>query len=800
MALIRSRATGLRRLFAQLSLLAYLAFLTVLAMMVLTFPLAGFLSFWRFQFLMLDTLPPSSTARKALFALMGPAHFLPPIITLALTVGTILVLLMLALARFIKDIRGGQALAPTSAIPVIVRSLSRGTLVIRPPRFCPPDCFWDTGLCVPCQAAIRSSSLLLGSRLGLAKTAERIPVYDSIQEMQRSWRQCHFCESLLGQKDERPLVESAAVLDHWRLEDPRVFLQIEYRPHESQPIWASLALRNSSALFSPINIREGTIYPMVERRDADDVEGIAMVRFWISKCLKHRMCSGSTSLSPTYLPSRLLYVCTSGTPALRLIANAAADRLDMPDDRYVALSHCWGGKIDFRLRMDNHASMSVAIHEHSLPENFSDAIKITRGLGVRYLWIDSLCIVQDSISDWEAESPMMGHIFANAHCVIAATASENFQGGCLRGRRVRDYSNRRALIRSGSTYCYTDRSYPSVRTLFDTRVEQAPLTQRAWAFQERLLAPRVVQFASDTLLFECNTLQASEHDPRGVGYEKESYAVQGGKLVAQLELSLTKIGRRFNLPAEGEDVDVLARRGIRGALDVLQSLGFAALHTKAERVEFVRRWFDVVAAYSERALTRQTDKLVALSGVAELVQERAGVPYLAGLWHLEGFALPLQLLWVIKKAVRRQPLYCAPSWSWASVQGLAELLPLSHLSSTTSRSGSENLTSPADIISATVSWRGSSVASARDLLDTGKLIIRAPTWEARNENPRLGSLTLYETHRRPYTMSAGSGTQKMVRYRADTKESVVRNNTIAIHLITATRPGGIYLEYGLDRI
>ncbi|KAK0627329.1 heterokaryon incompatibility protein-domain-containing protein [Immersiella caudata] len=793
--LIPSGALALPRLVPQISLLAYFTFMTLVMLLVLSLSLAACLSFWAFHFLLLDSLPPSSTARKILVAIFGTPFFLTPLIIIALTVSATTVVTVLALARIGREVIGGQALAPASTISRLIHASSRGMLVIRTPRFWNADRFSDSGLCKSCQRAISASSLLLGSRLGLAKTRERIALYDSIPEMQRNWRHCHFCETLLGQKDELPSIASLMAPDHRRPDDSQVFLQLEYRQNEPHSMFASLVLGDSSAVYAPTRIGEGTMQTWNEGRDIVDVQGISMAKFWISRCLKHPMCGTSTSLNPAYLPSRLLYVGKPNVPVFRLLVNAAVDRPDVVDDRYIALSHCWGGNIACQLTTNNYTSMAVHIQERTLPKNFLDAVLITRGLGIQYLWIDSLCIVQDSVLDWESESPMMGHIFANAYCVIAATASKNSHGGCLRARRVRDRPDRRDLMRSGSKYCYTSRSYPSVRTLFETRVEQAPLTQRAWAFQERLLARRLVHFASDTLLFECNTLQASEHDPEGVRYATEEYGVRGGKLVDQLELSLSRIGQKLDLRGVGDGGDFLARRGIRGALDFLQSLGLAALHNKLERIEFVKKWFDIVTAYSERALTRETDKLIALSGVAELVQERARLPYLAGLWHLEGFALPLQLLWRVKRPVRRQPLYCAPSWSWASAQGQVELLPLKHLALTTA--GTESLESPAEVVSISVSWRGSSVASARSLLDAGMVVIRAPTWEARNGNPRSGSMNLYKTHPRAYRMSGGGGIQRNVRYLPDTNDPIGGNNLIAITLITARGPEGVGLEYGL---
>jgi hypothetical protein len=102
-----------------------------------------------------------------------------------------------------------------------------------------------------------------------------------------------------------------------------------------------------------------------------------------------------------------------------------------------ALSHCWGGDVQFKLETRNLNSMRVGININTLTRNFRDTVAISRRLHVSYLWIDSLCILQDPIDDWKAESSVMGQVYSNAYCVISATASESSRSGRFRKRNPR---------------------------------------------------------------------------------------------------------------------------------------------------------------------------------------------------------------------------------------------------------------------------------------------------------------------------------------------------------------------------
>jgi hypothetical protein len=135
-----------------------------------------------------------------------------------------------------------------------------------------------------------------------------------------------------------------------------------------------------------------------------------------------------------YLPLRLLDVQDGVADAVQLVSTSQFEPGSTPT--YCALSHCWGGTVDFKLT-GNELDQMQSLQMNLLPRNFQHAIAITRQLGVCYLWIDSLCIIQDDTGEWEAQSAKMGLVYANAKCVISATASKNSTGCCFVPRALR---------------------------------------------------------------------------------------------------------------------------------------------------------------------------------------------------------------------------------------------------------------------------------------------------------------------------------------------------------------------------
>ncbi len=347
---------------------------------------------------------------------------------------------------------------------------------------------------------------------------------------------------------------------------------------------------------------------------------------WIGNCkADHDSCANKNRLSrPSIddpLPTRLLDLggLFSDLPMIKLIASCHLPK----DTEYATLSHCWGENVSLRLLEGTLEEFCRFISVSKLPRTFREAAFFASMLGIRYLWIDALCIIQDSDRDWSFEAVRMPIVYQNACVSLAANASSDGSGGLFRPSDP--------LLTTPCMFQPTWSGLPSGRYLhvddsaWRRRVEQGLLNQRAWVLQERLLAPRTIHFAKDQVWWECCQVRACEKMPQGVVEER------------------VPIGR-----------DVT---GSFAELCIGQSASAGVC------------WVNLIQAYTSCALSHPSDKLIAISGLAQVVGRVSGRQdndYLAGLWRDD---LPLQLLWRMKSGGKRLAQYRAPSWSWASVEG-----------------------------------------------------------------------------------------------------------------------------------
>lgn len=339
---------------------------------------------------------------------------------------------------------------------------------------------------------------------------------------------------------------------------------------------------------------------------------------WIENCRSHPLCGPvQTANAQDKWPARLVAVGSVGDAQVRICETS---RLGFVEKSYMTLSHCWGKNgVPTRLMEENYARFLNGIQLGQLPKTFRDAINVTRKLKIPFIWIDSLCIIQDSYEDWIQESAKMQQVYQNSFLNLAAGASLNSKGGLFYQRHplsvvpwsVRLGANGYLTAKHISEYCHE-------------RYAKLNLNTRGWVLQEQLLARRTLVFGRKELHWECSTCQASETfpDPK-------------------------------NRPTP-KWVETISRR------DWQFLLGDKLVDSKRQEA-----WNRLTRTYFERSLTHASDRLVAISGLAEQLSSRwTGIGYLAGLWS---YCLIQGLLWSCEPPCSQRNMEIAPSWSWASL-------------------------------------------------------------------------------------------------------------------------------------
>jgi len=308
---------------------------------------------------------------------------------------------------------------------------------------------------------------------------------------------------------------------------------------------------------------------------------------------------------------------------------------------YVALSHQWGGSELPRTTLANIQQRRSSIPWQELSKNIQDAVSIVRGLGFRYLWIDVLCIIQDSEHDWLAESAKMADVFQSAVLTIAAADAKDHTEGifrprearCVRPIRFEDFRMSRK-IRSwfdGEGCLYL---LPATKKVAQGVRPRGPLDSRAWILQEQMLSSRILYYGRGELFWECMEVSASESCPVSASLllddkSSESWALR------------------------------LLRKAIGASADMAVT---------EHRVQDA--WMELVKNYSARNHSHQSDKLIAIEGVLASIERIYGNSMVAGMWRRN---LWRQLTWWMEAprsgAQLGSPRFTAPSWSWLNTQG-----------------------------------------------------------------------------------------------------------------------------------
>ncbi|KAK3367686.1 heterokaryon incompatibility protein-domain-containing protein [Podospora didyma] len=351
------------------------------------------------------------------------------------------------------------------------------------------------------------------------------------------------------------------------------------------------------------------------------------------------------STGDAFMPSRILEICGNGVvKVVDTLSSVRAfeDQHQVPFV-YIALSHRWGKSQHFTTTKFTLEDRRRGFKVEDLPGTYKDATFVARNLGFKFLWIDSLCIIQDDADDWRTESQQMGDIFRHAKFVIAAHCADADKEGFLaRAMRSRDAVGIRIDSRAPFSL------YRQGNLAMD--VTGSPLSKRGWVLQERFMASRTIHFTDGQIFSEttdellCEDGSLNTHD-LGTSDMRQSSSTQG----------LTTFRSPGSVPQ------------LRQIFGLGSSLSIAP-KTSEGHLSVPLEWLDLVEMYTNCELTKQSDKLMAIAGMARKIQSRTGSVWCAGLW---GDILAPSLLWMLgstKREIRPLPS-TAPSWSWAAWDG-----------------------------------------------------------------------------------------------------------------------------------
>ncbi|KAI0457716.1 HET-domain-containing protein [Xylaria acuta] len=330
-----------------------------------------------------------------------------------------------------------------------------------------------------------------------------------------------------------------------------------------------------------------------------------------------------------FMPTRLLEIADFGRQVC----------LHFPGtehSRYAVLSHCWGPVAPTTLTSRTLHKLEAGIRTEELPQTFQDAVWLTHQLEIQFLWIDSLCIVQDDPNDWAQESAKMHSVYNNSFVTIAASRATKSSEGFLGNRVEKSYVAVPFHCQgiAGEVLAFSLPLSHVGDPTRSVRMEHEPLSHRGWALQERYLSRRTLHFGSDQIFFECEKYCVAENTFEGNKYPSISQIRSSGRL--------------------------------------------------EEMNECLREWHRLVEMYSMRKLTHRDDKLPALSGLAAYLSRQLSVEsdamdlssrYLAGLWSDDIIG---ELCWGVNGRGTRPVKYRAPSWSWASLDGSIRYYTIPH--------------------------------------------------------------------------------------------------------------------------
>ena len=347
---------------------------------------------------------------------------------------------------------------------------------------------------------------------------------------------------------------------------------------------------------------------------------------WLRDCCDNHAACDISEPHNSWVPSRLIDLqdlLDTGEIRLRQRNEVLAGT----QYAYATLSHCWGDRAPDSSDCLHKGTESQLYRGRDIKTFcilFQEAMSFTKSLGLRYLWIDCLCIVQGRGNEWYSEAAQMLNVYGNSTVNLAASASTNGQCPLMPYRSTNSPMVLEMLSSQGTRISFRYES----GWMESVSLECQPLHSRGWVLQELYLSQRVIFFTETQICWCCREFQANERSP------------------------------------DGRSPDLLWYESLDNHHVPFQKPG-----TRQTQYQMEERWQDLVIAYSQTALSYETDRLVAFSGIAKRFSAECAAlsiqaKYAAGIWYHD---LNDHFCWYAKSPASRANEYIAPSWSWASM-------------------------------------------------------------------------------------------------------------------------------------
>lgn len=379
-----------------------------------------------------------------------------------------------------------------------------------------------------------------------------------------------------------------------------------------------------------------------------------LIKDWMNYCLSHHqeICGRPLATFPTRLIDVGLGISSSSSVYLRVMDPAETGR-------WVALSHCWGTHTNhLKTTTANFEDRQSGIALADLPATFQDAVEVTRELGLQYLWIDSLCILQDKREDWVHESSLMHAYYRDSTLTIAADCAAGDEEGFLhrdrnsRSEVIRFPIQSKALLTESESSAMFENKLHVLLTTKDANVltasiptrggrpinEKEPLHTRGWTLQEHILSPRTIHYTSRELRWSCQRYVSVE---------------------SHRDITFRDLKHHFLCPTQ-----------VTYTASAPWSMHGSGTWSFEHDDSSYRHWYRLLEDYVHRNLTLASDKLPAISGLAREVHLQTGSQYMAGIWRRD---IHRGLLWALHECGRLPETWRAPSWSWASLDVATEI-------------------------------------------------------------------------------------------------------------------------------